>query len=177
MNAPRPLSADKYSDSFMLLTVAPRYDLGKHRATFKCSRMLHMKTIDEIRYDNLQRLVMEAGGLTELVEKSGNRLSRPTLYQILEKKTTASGAIKNVGDELARKIEEALRLEPGWMDNLSDEERRPAKTSGIRPDIASEIILIMGTLSSDAQEMLLGSARDLADSVAIGRDRPAANEL
>lgn len=87
-----------------------------------------MKTISEIRYENLQKLVEELGGgdLTKMLEKSKswhleeseNKLSRATLYQILEKKLTNSGAVRNVGDELARKIESELRMETGWMDNI-----------------------------------------------------------
>lgn len=115
--APLPLSPAKYSDSFMLQSVAPRYVYCKHQATVKCSKMLRMKTTDEIRYENLQRLVDDAGDLSRLVEKSGGKLNRPTLDQILKRRTTAAGVIKNVGNDLARSIEEALRLERGWMDN------------------------------------------------------------
>lgn len=115
--APRPLSPAKYSDSFMLRSVASRFVYHKHQATSKASKMLCMKTTDEIRYENLQRLVAEAGDLSTLVDRAKGKLSRPTLYQILERKTTAAGVEKNVGDDLARKIEDALRLERGWMDN------------------------------------------------------------
>jgi hypothetical protein len=126
--APRPLSSEMYSDSFMLRSVASCYVEHKHQATEKNSKMLRMKTIAEIRYDNLQKLVEELGGgdLTKMLEKSKswsleeseNKLSRATLYQILERKLTNNGAVRNVGDELARKIESELRLENGWMDNI-----------------------------------------------------------
>lgn len=95
-----------------------------------------MKTSAEIRYDNLALLVSDAGGLSGLVAKSSMRLNRATLYQILERKQTAGGAEKGIGDELARKIEHCLRLERGWMDwphspdaSQSDSDRRAALIS------------------------------------------------
>lgn len=139
--APRPLSPAKYSDSFMLQSVAPRYVDCKHQATLKSSKMLSMKTTDEIRYENLQKLVDEAGDLTKLVDKAGGKLSRPTLDQILKKRTTAAGVVKNVGDDLARKIEEALRLERGWMDN---EHGAPAQVAeyNISPAKLAELVMV-----------------------------------
>lgn len=125
---PRPRLPEMYSDSFMLHNVAPSYVYCKHQATNKSSRMLAMKTIDEIRYSNLEKLVMDAAapgndigkGLSNLVKSANARnkkLSREMLYQILTRRETASGTVRNVGDALARGIEDALRLEHGWMDN------------------------------------------------------------
>lgn len=139
--APRPLSPAIYSDSFMLRSVAPRYVDCKHQATSKASKMLCMKTTDEIRYENLQRLVAEAGDLSTLVDRAKGKLSRPTLYQILERKTTAAGVAKNVGDDLARKLEDALRLERGWMDN--DHSQATASTApSYSPDELAEMVKV-----------------------------------
>lgn len=138
---PRPLSPARYSDSFMLQSVAPRYVDCKHQTTLKSSKMLRMKTTDEIRYDNLVKLVEDAGGLSSLVEKSNGRLSRPTLDQILKRRTTAAGVIKNVGDDLARKIEEVLRLERGWMDNEHTKATKPIE-NGVSPAELAELVLV-----------------------------------
>lgn len=153
MKAPRPRSADMYSDSFMLHTVAPSFDDCKHYATDKSSKMLRMKTIAEIRYDNLLTLVNTMGGgdLTEMLKKSKswhlesseNKLSRPTIDQILKRRTTANGVVKNVGDDLARKIEDELRLETGWMDNIHDERDKPSRAApGVGPDEISKIVSV-----------------------------------
>lgn len=158
MDAPRPRSADIYSDSFMLHTVAPSYDQCKHKATIKNSKMLHMKTIDEIRYDNLQRLVRDAGGLSELVEKSGGKLNRPTLDQILKRRKTAAGVDKGVGDELARKIEATLRLERGWMDYSRDEQLSSNEVP-LKPDGLIELITLFWQASDEGRGMILDSAR------------------
>lgn len=79
--------------------------------------MLGMKTCDEVRLENLRRLVEDAHGLSNLIAKANGKLSRPVLYQILSGVKTAAGSPKNIGDDLARKIEKELKLERGWMDH------------------------------------------------------------
>ncbi len=76
-----------------------------------------MKTCDEVRLENLRRLVEEAQGLSNLIAKTNGKLSRPVLYQILSGVKTAAGTPKNIGDDLARKIEKELKLDRGWMDH------------------------------------------------------------
>lgn len=165
IDAPRPRSSDMYSDSFMLHMVAPRYVDCKHQATNKGSRMLAMKTCDEIRYENLKRLVDEAGGLSRLVEKSNGKLSRPTLYQILERITTAAGTVKNVGDDLARKIEEALKLERGWMDNQENAQAAmPSKA--LLPNELIELISLYGQCDQDGRKAILAAAQGAAEVTA-----------
>lgn len=127
MAEPRPRSIDMYSDSFMLHSVAPRYSYYKHHAADLNSKMLQMKTKDEIRYENLQRLVKQAAGpsgderagLSNLVKSArerGRSLSRQYLYQVLTHRKTMGGTTRNIGDDFARKIEDALKLGTGWMD-------------------------------------------------------------
>lgn len=160
--APRPRSSDIYSDSFMLRSVAPSYVDYKHHATFKSSRMLGMKTCDEIRYENLRRLVEEAGGLSRLVEKSNGKLNRPTLYQILERITTAAGTVKNVGDDLARKIEEALKLDRGWMDNAqSAQVADPGKL--LLPNEVIQLISLYSQCDPDGRRSIMSAAESAAE--------------
>lgn len=171
ISAPRPRFCDKNSDSFMLHKVAQSYIDCKHQATNKNSRMLGMKTCDEIRYENLKRLVDEAGSLSRLVEKSNGKLSRPTLYQILERVTTAAGTPKNVGDDLARKIEDALRLERGWMDNPENAE--PARPSvAMMPNEILELISLYSRCDQDGRKAILSAAKGAAEITSI----PAPND-
>lgn len=179
MDDPRPRSTDKYSDSFMLHTVAPRFDNCKHQATNKSSKMLRMKTIDKIRYDNLQKLVSDAGGLSALVEKAkknNKKLSRPTLDQILKKRQTANESTKNVGDELARKIEDALKLDTGWLDNPREMVVVSSKPSGINAGVLSELIVLIDKMDEGMQQLLLGSARSLLDAAPPIRVKDVRND-
>jgi len=74
-----------------------------------------MKTIDEIRRNNLAIAVLRIGTATKLAAMAG--VSQMYLIQIkgvtLESKT---GKRKTMGDDVARKIELALDELPGWMD-------------------------------------------------------------
>jgi len=74
-----------------------------------------MKLISEIRLENLETLVREAGTAEALAEKSG--ISPVYISQIrgraLEAKT---GNVRNLGDRAARKLEQGTGKPHGWMD-------------------------------------------------------------
>jgi len=72
-----------------------------------------MKLIKDIRRDNLRRLLRRAATQAEFAEKVGS--SPVYLSQLLSNRTVAE-----MGDEFARKVEAAYRLETGWMDNVHD---------------------------------------------------------
>ena len=74
-----------------------------------------MKTIDEIRLDNLLLAIGRAGTATALAEKSG--LSAAYISQIKNRQPDSkTGKPKNMGDDAARKIETGLGEMRGWMD-------------------------------------------------------------
>lgn len=75
-----------------------------------------MKTIAEIRLDNLRLLIGEIGTqekVAELAETSPIYLSQ-ILNRAADSKT---GKIRQIGDPLARKLEQGCNKEIGWMDN------------------------------------------------------------
>lgn len=77
-----------------------------------------MKTIAEIRRDNLLILIVEQGSMAALNEKIGLVRTDATLSQIKNQSPDSkTGAPKAMGDAFARKIEKELKLEAGWMDN------------------------------------------------------------
>lgn len=77
-----------------------------------------MKTIAEIRRDNLLLLIAEHGTMANLNEQIGLARTDATLSQLKNQSPDSkTGAPKAMGDALARKIETALSLETGWMDN------------------------------------------------------------
>lgn len=75
-----------------------------------------MKTIDEIRLENLAALIAEKG-TQEAVAEAGCT-SSVYLSQIKnrtpDKKT---GKLRQMGDDMARKLEQGCGKERGWMDN------------------------------------------------------------
>ena len=74
-----------------------------------------MTKITDIRLQNIRLLVDEAGNISELARRIG--YNQPSyLYQILNRKAIQNGKPKNVGENMARKIEAAMGKEPGWLD-------------------------------------------------------------
>lgn len=131
--------------------------------------MLYMKTIDEIRYENLDLLISNNGGLTALVEKSGGKLNRATLDQIWRKRTTAAGTIKNVGDDLARNIEISLRLEKGWMDNQKGVVVGETDPTAIPSGQLMELVNLFSASTPKGRELIIQSARNAPKLVITGQ--------
>jgi len=90
-----------------------------------------MKTIAEIRRDNLMILIGEQGSMAALNEKIGLVRTDATLSQIKNQSPDSkTGAPKSMGDAFARKIEKELNLEAGWMDN-SHTYKNPKKAAAM----------------------------------------------
>ena len=77
-----------------------------------------MQTVTETRLIRLQMLVKKHNGsLADLNEAIGLTRTDATLSQIRTKAPhSKTGKPRVMGDDLARKIEERLSLEAGWMD-------------------------------------------------------------
>lgn len=77
-----------------------------------------MNTVSETRLARLQMLVKKHNGsLADLNEAIGLVRTDATLSQIRTKAPhSKTGKPRVMGDDLARKIEERLALEAGWMD-------------------------------------------------------------
>lgn len=76
-----------------------------------------VNTIDETRRARLEMLVKQAGSLAALNESIGLARTDATLSQIRNRSAhSTTGAPRHMGDPLARRIEQALSLERGWMD-------------------------------------------------------------
>lgn len=80
-----------------------------------CYEIANMKTIDEIRRDNLLLAIERFGTIAALAEAAG--VSAAYLSQIKNKTPESkTGKPKGMGDKAARKIEDALNETQGWMD-------------------------------------------------------------
>lgn len=76
-----------------------------------------MRDVKQNRRENLRLLVEREGSLVKLNEKLGRKKSDATLGQILNQaKDTKTGNPKNMGDKIARSLEDQLSLGYGWMD-------------------------------------------------------------
>lgn len=75
-----------------------------------------MKTIDEIRRDNIELLISESGslkGLADLLNKSESQVS-----QLLHgSKDSKTGKQRGMNNTTARAIEQRCGKERGWLDN------------------------------------------------------------
>jgi len=79
-----------------------------------------MQTCEEIRRTKLKMLVEKHGGMANLCQLLGYaRNETATLTRILNANVRHERGDKtyNMGDAMARQIEEKLSLERGWMDN------------------------------------------------------------
>jgi SOS-response transcriptional repressor LexA len=69
---------------------------------------------EEVRLRNLELLVGEAGSAVKLARRA--KTSASYLSQIRRGLPTAMGKSRGIGDELAHKLEVAMRKPHGWMD-------------------------------------------------------------
>lgn len=117
------------------------------------ARMKTNQTITEIRLANLKALIAEHGdNVAEVVRacKSKNvQISNVYLSQILTRSTMPSGKTREVGTELARKLEKGCDKPTGWMD------------TGIDYDDPGEVELrnIFTAISLEQRGLLLEQAR------------------
>lgn len=88
-----------------------------------------MKTIAEIRRENLQELITEAGSIADLNERMGWDRTDPRFTRIRNANVRKDrGKVFQMGDAMARDLERAMGREEGWMDNVH--RRVPALATG-----------------------------------------------
>ena len=119
--APLPRSTSNHSDNFMSAILAPCN--AKSIAPYEFAFLAFgypidtMKTVGQIRRENLLLLIEEHGSLANLNERLDLPRTDATLSQIKNQSTTSRGKPKMMGEALARRIEGVLKLQLGWMDN------------------------------------------------------------
>ena len=101
---------------------------------------------EEVRLQNLELLVGEAGSAVKLARQA--KTSASYLSQIRRGLPTAMGNARGIGDQLAHKLEVAMRKPHGWMDEphahsaLHNHHRRrrgpfgPGLSGGLHPVIS-----------------------------------------
>lgn len=73
-----------------------------------------MDTVKENRYNNLLRLIEEAGSMVRLEERTG--ITANYLRQIKNKNAIQNGKPKGIGDKIAGKLEDGMGKPRGWLD-------------------------------------------------------------
>lgn len=86
-----------------------------------------MKTIDDIRYENLLQLIADAGGDEKLAELYGCNVAyiRNMKLRSIDSET---GKPKSIGKNTARKLETCMNRPNGWMDTSHSSIEAPADT-------------------------------------------------
>lgn len=135
--------------------------------------MAKIKTIAEIRYDNFMILLKEAGGYNvDLATKTG--INAAQISQIRSKVKYASGNVKGIGNNLARKFERGMRKRKGWMDVSHSKGVGVTKKTNVTKYKYSEAVLIAwdklraGNIK-DARRLSAGEVKTLVFKKDAGR--------
>ena len=73
-------------------------------------------SVFDIRRDNLVKLAKKQGSIAEINTALGRKRADAYLYAVVAKTRNTRGKIKNLGEQMSRRIENALQLPSGWMD-------------------------------------------------------------
>lgn len=74
-----------------------------------------MKTVQEIRFENFELLIKEAGTIAELARKTG--YDKPAyLYQLRAQVVKPNGKTLQLGRRVAVRLEQGMNKPTGWMD-------------------------------------------------------------
>ena len=114
-----------------------------------------MKTIKDNRYNNLLRLLEEAGSMVRLEERTG--VTANYLRQIKNKNVIQNGKPKGIGDKIAAKLEDGMNKPRGWLDLDHSGEKQIAQE-----DVNEDIVIDVLNVSASAG---FGKSHDLVEIV------------
>ena len=93
--------------------------------------------LNQVRLRNLEILISEAGSAAKLARAAGTNSSY--LSQVWNQLPTKKGTPRSIGDELAEKLEKAMKKPQGWMDTPHTEKSGQAEEHNAHagPDLRS----------------------------------------
>ena len=114
---------------------------------------------EDIRLNNLEILIAEAGSATKLAQRAGT--SESYISQVRRKMRTAKGTPRGIGDELSARLETAMAKPQGWMDEPHELEARLSR--------APRTVRVgnWGTMTGNAALSIRGPAQD---ELSLGHD-------
>lgn len=112
-------------------------------------------TRHDIRHHNLTLLIQEFGTATALAEAT--EASEKYISQIISKTPLPSGNPRQVGNNLARRLEQAASKPEGWMDQ--DHSQLPAAGNGELSQIEAELLRHFRQASSAKRRAIMAVAR------------------
>ena len=86
-----------------------------------------MRKPEQVRLQNLELLITEAGSAAKLARIAGTNSSY--LSQVRNQMPTKKGTPRGVGDDLAEKLEHGMRKPHGWMDESHESDKVQPVTS------------------------------------------------
>ena len=81
-----------------------------------------MRPRAEIRHQNLETLIQEAGSARQLAQRAGT--SSSYLSQLRSRKGSQAKRRRGIGDRLADRLERGMGKAPGWLDQSHDDDAR-----------------------------------------------------
>ncbi len=111
------------------------------------------RKINQIRLNNLELLISEAGSAAKLARTAGTNSSY--LSQVRNQLPTKKGTPRAIGDDLAIKLEDAMNKPQGWMDNSHDSTTyiRQEHNAHLGPELKSPLPLISWVQAGEWQEV------------------------
>lgn len=112
---------------------------------------------EDIRLNNLEILIAEAGSATKLAQRAGT--SESYISQVRRKMRTAKGTPRGIGDELSSRLEQGMDKPQGWMDEPHE--------IYLRPPAAPRVVRV-GNLLTLSDNMPLSVRGPLQDQIVVG---------
>ena len=111
------------------------------------------RKINQIRLNNLELLISEAGSAAKLARTAGTNSSY--LSQVRNQLPTKKGTPRAIGDDLAIKLEDAMNKPQGWMDNSHDGNTYDKQEYNVHlgPELRSPLPLISWVQAGEWQEI------------------------
>lgn len=109
--------------------------------------------INRTRLKNLELLISEAGSAAKLARTAGTNSSY--LSQVRNQLPTKKGTPRAIGDDLAGKLEKAMKKPQGWMDDLHDGDADSTQehNAHLGPDLRSTLPLISWVQAGEWHEI------------------------
>ena len=111
------------------------------------------RKINRTRLKNLELLISEAGSAAKLARTAGTNSSY--LSQVRNQLPTKKGTPRAIGDDLANKLEKAMKKPQGWMDDLhnGNADSTQEHNAHLGPDLRSTLPLISWVQAGEWHEI------------------------